>query len=82
MLIHRISGYLLLTMGERNLTTPTSECSLFDDMVLSSRSSGCLFGHPNPQKEPLRTPIFSRGLSTLVLSMESQAENFDSFHGG
>ena len=23
-------------------------------MVLASRASGCLFGHPNPQKEPLR----------------------------
>ena len=25
-------------------------------MVLASRASGCLFGHPNPSKEPLRTP--------------------------
>ena len=25
-------------------------------MVLDSRASGCLFGHPNPQKAPLRTP--------------------------
>ena len=25
-------------------------------MVLASRASGCLFGHPNPWKEPLRTP--------------------------
>ena len=27
-------------------------------MVLASRASGCLFGHPNPQKAPLRTPRF------------------------
>ena len=27
-------------------------------MVLPSRASGCLFGHPNPYKEPLRTPRF------------------------
>ena len=27
-----------------------------DDMVLASRASGCLFGHPNPEKAPLRTP--------------------------
>ena len=27
-------------------------------MVLPSRASGCLFGHPNPKKEPLRTPNF------------------------
>ena len=25
-------------------------------MVLASRASGCFFRHPNPQKEPLRTP--------------------------
>ena len=25
-------------------------------MVLASRASGCLFGHPNPLKEPLRAP--------------------------
>ena len=25
-------------------------------MVLASRASGCLFGHPNPYREPLRTP--------------------------
>ena len=27
-------------------------------MVLASRAFGCLFGHPNPSKEPLRTPKF------------------------
>ena len=27
-------------------------------MVLASRASGCLFGHPNPQKAPIRTPKF------------------------
>ena len=32
-------------------------------MVLASRASGCLFGHPNPQKEPLRTPNFLCGIS-------------------
>ena len=33
-------------------------------MVLTSRASGCLFGHPNPQKEPLRTPnLFLCGIS-------------------
>ena len=25
-------------------------------VVLASRASGCLFGHPNPYKAPLRTP--------------------------
>ena len=25
-------------------------------MVLDSSASGCLFGHPNPEKEPFRTP--------------------------
>ena len=32
-------------------------------MVLVSRASGCLFGHPNPSKETLRTPIFLCGIS-------------------
>ena len=32
-------------------------------MVLASRASGCLFGHPNPWKEPLRTPNFLCGIS-------------------
>ena len=28
------------------------------NMVLASRASGCLFGHPNPEKAPLRSPRF------------------------
>ena len=35
-------------------------------MVLASRASGCLFGHPNPYKEPLRTPKFLCGISKNV----------------
>ena len=35
-------------------------------MVLASRASGCLFGHPNPLKEPLRTPTFLCGISKNV----------------
>ena len=35
-------------------------------MVLASRASGCLFGHPNPRKPSLRTPPKIRGISSNV----------------
>ena len=49
-----------LTMLEWEGTTPsltsTVLASRASGMVLVSRASRCLFGHPNPQKAPLRTP--------------------------
>ena len=30
--------------------------SALKGMHLASRASGCLFGHPDPEKAPLRTP--------------------------
>ena len=43
--------------------------SAIQSMVLASRASGCLFGHPNPKKAPLRTPnIFCEEFLKMSIS--------------
>ena len=41
-------------------------------IVLASRASGCLFGHPNPLKAPFRTP---NSFVWNFLKCQSQAYN-------